>query len=242
MNYFADDEIPLTCKSFIDSLVFKEKLVIPYFWYIQVVFLLFIIMFVIYYFVKTKIMRGCVLAALFVSFCLICIYRKNLLEMQLFSLGRFCQFGLFFVLGCLYSMCHIRIERLVKCHYLKICLFGAIGWLLAFSLLENFMNFILCGLFGIICVTMLAYFLDKRQCGIFDSLVGANYMIFLLSWYVNVVTQQALSHVICMPWYCYSILSLGLGLYLPWLLYRYICTHQQYRCARFLTFVLGQRV
>jgi hypothetical protein len=67
-------------------------------------------------------------------------------------------------------------------------------------------------------------------------------MIFLLSWYANVVSQQVLSHIIVMPWYCYSILSVALGIYIPVAIYNYLREHREHKAAKLCSLLLGQRI
>ncbi len=49
-------------------------------------------------------------------------------------------------------------------------------------------------------------------------------MIFLLSWYFNVLTvsQQVLGHFVRLSWQVHTVLSLLSGIFVPYLFYRYI--------------------
>lgn len=242
LSGIADDNIPLTWSAFMRAFFFDDSLVLVYFWFIQSLFLLSCIMSIFYYLVADHglILKNVTLVSLAVFFIGVCFFCPDLCSISLLSIGKILELGVFFVLGCLCGAYRDKLEILIS-HDIAVATFAAL-WIASFNLFDGYMQCLLCGSFGILMTISFSYFLQKHKIIVVDHLVGANYMIFLLSWYVNVVTQQALSHVICMPWYCYSILSLGFGLYLPWLLYRYICMHQQYRCVRFLTFVLGQRV
>ena len=88
----------------------------------------------------------------------------------------------------------------------------------------------------------MAKILEHRNYGFLDHLIGANYLIFLLSWYCNVASQQVLSHFVALPWWVYSVLSLVSGIYVPWLGYRYLKTHSHSRWVRVAAFLLGQNI
>lgn len=86
----------------------------------------------------------------------------------------------------------------------------------------------------------MAKLLDRYSIGMLDHLIGANYIIFLLSWFCNVISQQVLRHYTDMPWWVYSILSLFSGIYVPWWFYRYLQRHPDGRVAYLATHFFGQ--
>ncbi|MDE6027944.1 MAG: hypothetical protein K2G23_07730 [Muribaculaceae bacterium] len=88
----------------------------------------------------------------------------------------------------------------------------------------------------------LAKILEARHITFLDHLKGANYIIFLLSWYFNVAAQQVLHHYTDLPWWVYSLLSLTFGIYVPWLFYKWMCFHPDNRFSRAMALLLGQSI
>ncbi|MDE7136717.1 MAG: hypothetical protein K2N91_08800 [Muribaculaceae bacterium] len=100
----------------------------------------------------------------------------------------------------------------------------------------------LASLFGIFMCVSAAMLLEKHRVRALDHLIGANYMIFLISWYCNVASQQVLSHIVELPWWCYTVLSLVSGIYVPWLGYKYLMRHPDSRWVRLAAILLGQKL
>lgn len=241
LSGIADDNIPLTWLAFVKSFLFEDSLVLTYFWFIQVLFLLSCVMAVLYYKVADKLALKIVVLAL----CCVCFLCVNfccddICAVKFFSFGMLVKTGIFFVLGCLCGAFREKFEYVVSHSYL-IPVFAAL-WLISFYLFDGYEQRLWCGVFGILMTTSLAYFIEKHNIALFDHLVGANYVIFLLSWYANVVSQQVLSHIIVMPWYCYSILSVVLGIYIPVAIYNYLREHREHKAAKLCSLLLGQRI
>ena len=106
--------------------------------------------------------------------------------------------------------------------------------------MENTGFVTLCSLAGIMMCISFAKVLEVRGFDFLDHLIGTNYMIFLLSWYANVLCQQVTRHFVELPWWVYSIMSLVAGVYVPVLCYKLLQKHHGHKVARSAAFLLGQ--
>lgn len=115
---------------------------------------------------------------------------------------------------------------------------GCVGKI--FALFEGTPADILCSVAGIAACISVAKILEERQWRFLDHLLGATSLIFLLSWYFNIASQQVLSHFVKLPWWVYSALSLVSGIYIPRLAYRYLERHRDSRWVKVTALLLGQ--
>lgn len=240
LSGIADDEIPLTWHAFARSFLFEDSLVIVYFWFVQVLFLLSCAMAVLYCWIADRIKLK-ILTLVFICTCFLGInfFYSDLCSISFLSVGMLFKIGIFFVLGCLCGIFREKLEYQMIYHSSLILIFAAL-WIASFNALDGYTQYLSCGIWGTLMIMSLSLFLEKHVIMIFEHLVGANYMIFLLSWYFNVAAQQVLSRVVVMPWYYYSIFSVVLGIYIPLLLYKLLCKYNERKLVRYMSFVLGQ--
>ena len=148
--------------------------------------------------------------------------------------------GLFFIMGCSYCVFAKLIDNIIPWQRWWLFALCLTAWGCSFFAFQNTPWILLCSIFGIMMCISLAKIIEARNWHFLDHLQGANYMIFLLSWYCNVACQQVLSHFISLPWYIYSILSFVSGIYVPYLVYKYLENHQSSKSIRILTILMGQ--
>lgn len=239
MSGFADDYFELSWKSFGLAFIDSKFYPIPYFWYITANFLLLITVFyTLFYTVKLGINIKYSLWLLFIAF--VVINQFNIQLTSIWALNEIKRIGLFFLLGgiyCLYSKTINRVIPWSKKWFFLLCI---ICWALSFTLIHDSNLFNICAFLGItMCISLARILTNVKQCPL-DHLVGANYLIFLLSWYCNVCAQQLLAHFISIPWWTHSILSIIAGIYIPWLGYKYLQTHQHSNWVKTASFLLGQ--
>lgn len=238
MSDVADDSIDLSLGSFFLSFIKSDSLVIPFFWFIQASFILLVFNYAVLGIgKKIGIDYRKVTFFLMLLFLLISLLPSPGFY-KLFSIGRVMDYGLYFTAGmacCSYSD---RIDSIVPWTSGVFLIVSIVAWIGFF-----FMPLpILCSFAGIAMCMSVAKILARNERCFLDHLVGANYLIFLLSWYCNVLTQQVLRHYVELPWWIYSILSLTTGIYIPWLVYRYLMAHPQSRWVRLTAFLLGQNL
>lgn len=239
MSGVADDVIEPDIQTFCMAFIDKEYLVIPFFWYLQACFLLLTVGYSILYFGrKFNISIKVMVPIMFLG--LLAFYISPDEVTTLFSLNKIKEFGLYFMLGAMYCMFADSIDRFIPWTSVFFVLLLAVGWGITFTLFEGTKWVIICTVLGIMMCTSAARIIDERKLHFLDHLMGANYLIFLLSWYLNVTAQQMLSHFISLPWWIHSALSLFAGIYIPLWAYRYLKSHDDSKWIRITSFLLGQ--
>lgn len=239
MSFAADEVISLNSHNFIMSFIDSSYMPIPFFWFLHVSFLLLCGCFlIIYVFKKIKIPP---LVTLIIIFIILLYYAlSSLPSTTILSLSQLKQMGFFFVIGAVYALCSERIDRYIPWEKIWFFVLTFMLWLVSFFLLEHTMTFYICSLMGIVTSISISKILVRRQWKFLDHLKGANFIIFLLSWYCNVFFQQFLAHFFSLPWWIHTLLSLISGIYIPWLGYKYLERHQDSKWIRLTSTLLGQ--
>lgn len=239
MSSMADDAPELSWQSLGACLIYADRMVIPYLWFLQTSFTLLAVTYgIIVICRRLRIADVWIFAALIAAYALLPWLPYT--TTHLLSLHSTVTLAVYFALGCAYARYMDRIDRVIPWTSPLFFVAMAAVWALLFFACEENYGYTLCRLAGIMMCISAAKLLEKHQCHILDHLRGANYIIFLLSWYFNVLTQQVLAHYVAWPWWCHSILSLLCGVYVPWLFYRYMSRHTSGHAARLSRRLLGQ--
>lgn len=239
MSGMAEQPIQLNMHSFIHAFLEPYYMPIPFFWFIQASFILLIIGFLTFYYSgKLNIPAKATVIILLIIF-LGWLYLPYEMP-KLLSIYKIQEFGVYFVAGCAYAIFAPSIDKYIPWTRLLFLLPVAIIWWELYDLWVDTDLQILSSFAGIVMCISIAKILEARHWGFLDHLQGSNYLIFLTSWYCNVISQQVLAHFVTLPWWVYSILSLISGIYIPWLGYKYLERHQDSRWVRVTSFLLGQ--
>lgn len=240
LGEMADDKIPFSWNAFSDALIFSDRLVIPYFWFVQALFLLLIFGFaVIRIAERCSVNTNLCLVGLTVLFIVLPL--TSIREMTFFSIGKAAELGLFFVAGMVYSKVSVSVARINNKIIATLFFCFMCIWILTYFGLEGSQLFVLCQIFGVAMLVAFAYLLSKRNYHMLKLLAESCFMIFLLSWYFNVASQQVLSHFIRLPWYIHTAFSVFFGIIVPIMAYLYLKKHQNSRWCRVTAYILGQR-
>ena len=239
MSSIADDPIPLSTRDFVESLYITDKLPIPFFWFIQAIFLLLIVSYTYISVCKRWNIHPAIIFASIIAFFIIMQY-VDWGKTEIFGHHSALYLGIYFILGATYCEFYTIINKYLP---LDSCISFAISliiWLTLFLTGEHTLIARFASVFGIMMCISIAKLMVKHNVTILDHLIGANYIIFLLSWYFNVLTQQVLSHFIDLPWYVHTVMSLTFGIYIPWLFYIYMSRNQEKKWVKTAGFLLGQ--
>lgn len=241
LSNMADDKIDLTIVGLIKAFLYMENMPVPLYWFIQASFLLLVFSFaVISLSDRMGGNRSVCQVGLVVLF--VCLPFSGISEVAFFSLGYAVKLGLFFCLGIMYAHWFTVLDKVVAWQSLGVFMLVSLTWGMLFFLTEHTVLYPLCQMTGICMVISLAHILEYRKIRWLDHLIGANYMIFLLSWYFNVLSQQVLAHFVNWPWYVHTSLSMILGIYIPFLIYKGLKYHQDAKWVRIVSYVLGQNI
>lgn len=239
LSSIADDNIELTAESAWKALVYTHSLVIPFFWFLQASFILLVFTYtVVTLGERARVSHLAIYLSLIALFIFLLYY--PFYSGDCFSLDKVMNLGIYFVAGCACCRYADTIDRYIPWTSISLFLGSALVWAALFFITENTKWVLFCSLAGIFTCISCAKIMEAREVRFIDHLIGANYIIFLLSWYCNIAAQQILHHYVQLPWWCYTILSLVSGIYVPWLCYKYLCAHPQSRWVRVTSFLLGQ--
>lgn len=237
-NDMADDSIEMSLKSFFNSILYRDKLVIPYFWFLPSVFTLLIVNYGALRIVdKFNFNEDKTLVWMVVLFIIMPFFVVGCTS--LLSLDKTLQYGLFFYLGMLYSKYYERIDRVVSIGTCPILFLSTCVWVILFFLVSDTIFCSVCSLCGIIMCVSLAKYIECHDITVLDHLIGCNYMIFLLSWYFNIVSQQVLHHYVEAPWWFFTSISFITGIYIPVVIYRYLQQNSEGKLAYIGSTLLG---
>lgn len=239
MSSVADEPLELSFKSLAGSMLWYENLVIPYFWFLQASFLLLILNFI--FLTGARRFRISITWMLILLFTIAIIMPcLPLTYSDIFAFDRVIDLGVYFTAGMIYCRFMTTIDaRIPWTSPLFLCVTSAL-WVVSFIFTEDTSIEVLCALIGIAMCISLAKILVKKNITVLDHLVGANYIIFLLSWYFNVIFQQVLHHFVELPWWIYTVFSLIAGIYIPWLFYKYMQRHADSKFVKITARLLGQ--
>ncbi len=240
MSGMADDPIEMSFDSLWQMFFYSHSMVIPYFWFIQSSFTLLILNYALLRLTEKYCSYRTTQLILVMIFAVLSFLPIE--WTSFFSFSETIRLGIYFVLGGLYAISSGRVDRYIVWHSPFFLLAVSVVWAVLFFLCEDTPFIIFCSIAGILMCISVAKILKYRKWDMLDHLIGANYMIFLLSWYCNILSQQILAHYVSFPWWIYTALSLISGIYIPWSGYRYIQNHPQSKFVRISAFLLGQRI
>lgn len=239
LSFAADDSFDIGLKNIFLSFAYKTYMPIPFFWFLHVSFILLTLSFTILYIGKKLKLKPSFL----VGFLLILFTLYSLINVEttsLFSLSELKRLGLFFFLGALYGLFYKQVDAFISWTNPWILGMNALLWGFSFWMLEVSSLIIICSFFGILMCISIAKIIEYKNWGFLNHLKGANYLIFLLSWYFNIFSQQILAYYFDMPWWIHTSLSIIFGIYMPFLAYIYLKGNQHKKWVRITSYCLGQ--
>ena len=239
MNSMAEDKIEFSLEMFYKSFLYGEIMPIPFFWFLQASFLLLVTSFLMLM-VGTKLKINKKMSSLVICGIYIGLFIwDEAKDVDFFSIGKAIKLGVYFALGMIYACYFKDVNSWLPRDRMTIFMVFLIMWAVLFYMTEYTEYFIFCQLSGVVMVILLSHIISDTKVRIFDHLIGATYIIFLLSWYVNMLTQPVLSHYVSMPWWGYTVLSCVLGIYVPYAVYVWLQNHKQHMYGKLISYGLG---
>ena len=244
LSDIADDSIELTLSSFINCFLYYRSAPVLFTWFLQMSFICMLITYPIM--LATKQLHKRILWLSVLLTASIFTYSSGCLnEIIIFSISQVGTLLVFFALGAICGTFYKDFISKIPWTHPAILIGCIIGWMGCFFLNETHPDTILylfSSIFGIMMTISIALMLEKHKITILDHLSGSTYMIFLLSWYVNVASQQVLHHFLPMPWWVHTTLSWVGGIYVPVLVHRFLNHHKEHHAyKRAILFLLGHK-
>lgn len=232
-------DIVFSLSEFGKCFINMEYIPIPYLWFLQ----LSITLILTYFFVIAMTSRIGI-RGLKVDIVLIAVSVAISIWNEfpgIFSLHYSARYCVYFALGIFYAHFQRCVDSFISWTSPWFLVSVFLGWVFMFYAGSiSYIFVLLCTVFGIMMIISVTKIIEKHNFTFLDHLTGANFIIFLLSYFFNVASQQGISYFYKMPWYFNTILSIVSGIYGPWLLYRYMQSHRQFRWIRILSLLLGQ--
>lgn len=240
MSGVADDAVELSLRGFVESLLYSDRLVIVFFWFLTMLFVLFNLVYG-----AVRLFRGRLTPAFYVvagAIALVLNLSVAPYYVQFFSLGRVAQLMVYFIAGMACMTWRQPIERALRLgRWIPFVVFSGLFVGLFFSRSMFGGGELLCAFAGIGMAVALAHLLEKYDVRFLDHLEGFSYMIFLLSWYTGTFSQQVLHHFTDFDWWVYTIIAIALSIYVPWLFGKWVHSTRHKRLARWILFCLGEK-
>ncbi len=211
MSGYADDAITMDISSFLESIFFSDRLTIVFLWFLPVIFTMLCIAFLGLRLFKDKVaiffLVGGILA-------LTGYFGVNQWSWTFLGIGRVAGLSIFFIIGMAYGYWRHKIDMLLGKWWLGgIC---AALWLMLFYIGDIPDMFrLICSLAGLAMLISFSLIVCEWPLG-WRHLEGYNYMMYLLSWFTCVASQQILHHFTDFPWWVYTLIALVTSIYIPW--------------------------
>lgn len=236
MSRFAARPLDISWESYLNMLIYPWDNVIIFFWFLPTLFIIFLL--VVY---------GAKLLARFRIACPWGILLLILLGLHLFNplksllllnIGGVVNYLLYFGLG--YYCCRHHIEQFFQKSPAAYFV-GSLAVSLVLPFLPNFFaQDVLMAINGIAMSISLGHLYVQSGCTFLTHLYGSSYAIYLFSWFPQVAFQQVLMSLTGAPWPVTSALALLGGIYIPWLIYRWIIKNKESKTGRVVACLTGQ--
>lgn len=234
LSQLADDPISLSAGVFLRSFFYYDSLVIPFYWFLQASFALLCLSYLMLWIFRRH-------DAIFFILPVVSLGIYMFVDAGTFwSLCNVVKFGVFFTSGVLFGRYASTVDKYINWTSLPLMTVLIVLWALLFFITKDSKWIVICSFFGILWCISLSKILEARNIRVLDHLMGANYLIFLLSWFFNIGSQQVLHHFTDMPWWIYTSLSLLTGIYGPWYIYKTLQRNADKPSVRRIGFLLGQ--
>lgn len=234
-SQFAVRPLEISWVSYVHMLVYPWDNVIIFFWFLPTLFIIFII--VMYGTRLLKRLNNPIFHVLLLLFLVLLHIFNPLKGIRLLNLQGVVNYLFYFCLG--YYCCYYNVARLLN-GYIYICLSGLLSVLFV-TIVPSFAGKdILMALNGIALSIMLGNLYISHQWYFFHHLFGASYAIYLFSWFPQVASQQIFIGITHAPWQVGGILAIITGVYIPWLIYRWIIKHKKERVGKWVALFTGQ--
>lgn len=233
MNAYTIHPVEVSLNSYIHSLIYPWDNAIIFFWFLPTLFLIFMLVII----AAKGLRKTHIPMEIWVVGTLLLHLFNPLKDIQLFNIGGIASYLFYFVLG--YYACQRKLDEHVgkKPWLISVC--TLILSILLVTLPDFWGKGPLAAINGITFSVALANLYVNYQGRFMHHLFGASYAIYLFSWFPQVLSQQVFLQVTHAPWLVGTFLSIVTGIYLPWLIYKWIIAHKTTRLGAAAAFLTG---
>ena len=241
MSRFALRPIDMSLGSYLEMLFYPVQNVIGFFWFQPTLFMIFGMVMCAARCAGTKV-DGKVHYALLGAALLLLLYNP-LLEMNgyifsVFNMSGAVTYLFYFALG--YYARSWRWAQLGTSHAI---LLAGLTFGLSVAMVTVIPDFVgkspLAAVNGIVMSVQICQIYVRRDWHFLDHLMGAPYAIFIFSWFPQTASQQIFVSLTHSPRWVGGILAFFSGIYVPWLIYKWIRAHKEGRGGKVIAFLSG---
>lgn len=241
LSGIADNNMELGYSNFIKAFIYPDSMPIPQLWFLHASFTLLVTVYLLLYLsFKIKCPLETSLIILSLIGALLIFISPDVPDV--FSLNHTAPLAFYFVLGSLCANYYKSVIKLLSHNTWGGVLLSFTLWIASWFFLNDNLSYICCGICGIAMLFCLSLGICNSNIGLFDNLIGTNYIIFLLSWFFNVFSQQILAHFFDLPWYVHSLLSVTTGIIGPVIILRWMVKRRHIRLVWIVGKALGQNL
>ena len=247
MSRYALRPVDLSWNAYLEMLAYPVQNVIGFFWFLPTLFVVFALVMAAGRCAGAKRMSW--LYYLLLPFAFLLSLYNPLLELNDYVFSVFNMSGavthlFYFALGYYVRAWHLIRENASQVG-LKVLLTFAVSVAMVVAKPDGLGDIgervwdILAAVNGIIMSVQLCLLYVQRDRHFLDFLFGASYAIYLFSWFPQTASQQVFVSLTGSPRWVGSVLAFFTGVYLPWLIYKWIRCHKEGRVGKVIAFLSG---
>lgn len=232
LGYIALRPVDCSLHAYARMLLYPNDNVIGFYWFLPTLYIVFVMFMVMAKARLDKHLPVMMIVFLGANFAI------PLFKTEIFGFADACTYIVFFMFGHYFRERNIEKMTARMPMTIAVCTF-ALSVILA-TIPEFNGIFFITGLNGIMMCVAFGQLYVRHRLTMFDHLDGANYTIYLLSWFPQVASQQLLIHMIPnIPWPVTTTLAFCTGLYIPLAIYRWTTGHKNIPAIRAIAPVIG---
>lgn len=237
LSHYAIRPVEFSLIQYLRMLIYPWDNVIIFFWFLPTIFLILTLTVCCAHLVRhVKIPIS--LKMLLVIVLLFLNLFNPLKDVKIFNISGVAQYAIYFVIG--YYSCQKGVVTFLKDNAVwGVCITLCLSILLVKMTGFEGKNMIM-ALNGIVMSLFIGQNYINYNCRFWDHLFGASYAIYLLSWFPQVLAQQVFLKLTNAPWMIGSFLAIVSGIYVPWLIYKWIASHKNNKLGKIAALLTGQ--
>lgn len=237
LSQFAMRPVDISFNTYCRMLIYPWDNVIVFFWFLPTLFLIFLIVIVGAHCLKS--VRSSVWhCGIFIALLLLHLFNPFLGGATILNVSGVIDYLFYFALG--YYCCRLHIFSKISFGIGVQLIFSFVVSILLVLVVPDFRGKdLISAINGIYLSVMCGKWYCKQRWHFLHFLFGASYAIYLFSWFPQVASQQIFLSLTHAPWWVGSILSVVTGVFIPWLIYKWIIKHREGNLGRCIAYLTG---